>query len=265
MTTRSPTNLWLWGISGRMGQEVAQAVASESSMSLLGGSDHSGQVILDKGILKPTTRAPDASDNIDVVVDFSTPQANDQLFEWLTSLPKQQIPKVVIATTGLGSPRLKKWREFCETGATILMAPNTSIGVLATLKSSVGLAKLLHSQGYDIEIVETHHKHKVDSPSGTALLLANGIARSCGLEIVTNRTGKRHAHELGISAIRGGGVFGDHQIRFLGEYDEVTISHRASSRRLFANGAITLCKWLINQPNMGFLRLEDLELNDLIL
>jgi 4-hydroxy-tetrahydrodipicolinate reductase len=121
-------------------------------------------------------------------------------------------------------------------------------------------ARALKGKGFDIEIVESHHRNKVDSPSGTALLLAKNISEEIPKsEIISSRKSKRRAEEIGVHSIRGGNVFGEHHISFLGDSEEIVFSHRALSRSLFANGALVLGKWLADRKP-GFYGLSDVEL-----
>ena len=159
--------------------------------------------------------------------------------------------RFLIGSTGLNPEQLSRWEQYAKShNCPVLIAPNTSTGVLLTLQSALNIAKGLHGLDFDIEILESHHRNKIDSPSGTAMFLANNIAEHEKLSLNTNRTGKRKTDELGVVALRGGSVFGEHTVRFMGDYEEIMITHRALSRDLFASGALTLGKWLMNQ-NQG--------------
>ena len=156
--------------------------------------------------------------------------------------------KILIATTGLSKPHIHGWKELSQKqGNSILFAPNTSLGILLTMHASLQMASLLLKQKFDIEMTEAHHRNKIDAPSGTVKFLAEQIAKQENLSISLNRTSKREDNELGIASIRGGSVFGEHTVHFMGEFEEISITHKALSRSLFAKGALTLGRWLMSK------------------
>jgi 4-hydroxy-tetrahydrodipicolinate reductase len=172
---------------------------------------------------------------------------------------------VVIGTTGLPAAQLAAWRDTAAAQELrLLIAPNTSVGILVALKAAILAATPLVGIGFDVEITETHHRAKVDAPSGTARFLADSLAQAIPeLNVVTDRRGARQRGELGVHSVRGGGVFGEHEIRLLGDAEEIRISHRAFSRSLFASGALVLAGWILKQePGVyGLLDVKAEELN----
>ncbi|MFK7872887.1 MAG: 4-hydroxy-tetrahydrodipicolinate reductase [Oligoflexales bacterium] len=232
--------IWIHGVTGYMGQELEKAIQKSKKYHFLGGSSSADSLPNVKNMIL----------NADVVIDFSSKQGNDALWEY-----RDFLPDIVICTTGLESHQLSRWSQSHQK---VLFAPNTSLGVFITNLLAKKAAKIL-SDDYDIEILETHHKRKKDAPSGTALHLAQSIA-SATLEnhqVVCHRESPRKPREIGVSTLRGGGVFGEHEVRFLGEHDEIVISHKAYSRALFAQGALKLADWIFKQHEVKLYNLED--------
>lgn len=242
------------GATGRMGQSVARlaaaegisivgAIASSQSKHLgrdigdLSGAGHSGVVVSDDiaaGLL-----------GADVVIDFSTPEALSKLLP----LAKRAGVAVVSGTTRLDIDTDKKLDEAAQM-VPVLWAPNTSLGV-QVLAELVREAVRRLGPGFDVEIVETHHKAKVDSPSGTAVRLAEAASEARnGLRAVSGREGNvgpRKAEEIGIFAVRGGDVIGDHTVHLLGLGERLELTHRATNRDLFARGAIRAAMYLVGK------------------
>ncbi len=223
------------GSAGRMGQAIA-AVIADSGATLSGGVDKGEDVA-------PLARVSD------VLVDFSSPAA----LEGNLDAAIEAGTPIVIGTTGLEERHHFLIDNAAQT-IPVLQTGNTSLGV--TL-----LAHLVHEaaarlgEDWDIEIVETHHRMKVDAPSGTALLLGEAAARARGVDLATDSergrdgiTGKRGAGAIGFAALRGGSVAGDHSVLFLGDGERVTLSHLAENRSIFAKGAVRACQWLIGKP-----------------
>lgn len=253
---------WINGYSGRMGQEIAEAAKDDQQLQIVGGSGHmllkTQMRELEKYDVKDLAKA---LKEIDIIIDFSNIDGNHLLYQALESIEDKA---VLIGTTGLSKERRDLWKKLAiDNSHRILFAPNTSLGVLLTMKVTQQLAATLHPRDFDIEIVESHHRHKSDSPSGTAKLLADRICDKVPLEIVTDRTGKRRDNELGIVALRGGSVFGEHEVRFMGDFEEISVTHRALSRSLFAKGSLILGHWLAQKKQNGHYGLVDIEINDL--
>jgi 4-hydroxy-tetrahydrodipicolinate reductase len=185
----------------------------------------------------------------DVWIDFSTPAA---------AVPNAQAAAVagaaiVIGTTGVSAADKEKIAEIAKT-LPIVLTPNMSMGVNVMLKLVADAARMLGS-GYDIEIVETHHRAKRDAPSGTALRLGEAVAEATGRDLATTARFERHGDigprsqsEIGMQTLRGGDVFGDHTVFFFGQGDRIEITHRASSRDTFAHGAVRAALWLAGKP-----------------
>jgi 4-hydroxy-tetrahydrodipicolinate reductase len=228
-----------------MGQAL-QSAFTEATFDVVGGSDRE---------LPIRYREVQA----EVIVDFSSPEANAELFKIVSDHSDLTI---LIGTTGIKAQQLAQWQKIA-TKHRLLFAPNTSLGVLALSQASKLLRRAL--PGFDVEIIETHHRHKVDQPSGTALFLAKTVAEAfqpAPLEICTDRTLKRQPQELGVHAVRGGSAFGEHTVSFFGESEELHLTHRAHDRKLFAMGAVAMTRWLIKQP-LGMYQLEHIDLASL--
>ena len=257
----STTKLFLNGFNGKMGQAITRMAHTSPKYEVVGGS-----ALNEIATCQGETYKPSSSDLIDlineadVLVDFSSAAGNASLFKTLKSNPPKKA-KIMIGSTGLSQQQLDDWHKFAnETNTPILIAPNTSLGVLLTLKTSLQIAKELHGLDFDIEIIESHHRNKIDSPSGTAMFLGKNISNQENLKIQSNRTGKREDSELGIVALRGGSVFGEHTVRFMGESEEIEITHRALSRDLFAKGALSLASWIKRQSESRVYQLTEVDL-----
>ena len=194
-----------------------------------------------------TNDAKTLLENSDVVIDFSAPIATEKLLEASLENPKP----LVIATTGLNDHQKNLMIEVSKK-APVLYATNMSLGVAILNKLVAMVSEKL--KDFDIEIVEQHHRHKVDAPSGTALTLAESCANARGLNlkdvIVTGRSGHvgpRTKEEIGVFAVRGGDVVGRHTVGFYNDGEFLELNHTATSRETFSRGAIKVAKWLINQ------------------
>ena len=182
------------------------------------------------------------------MIDFCVAQAVDGLLDYCV---EKQIP-CVLCTTGLSEVQLAHVEEASEKVA-VLKSANMSLGINMLLKLLKEAAQILVPAGFDIEIVEKHHNLKVDAPSGTALALADSINEEFdnGYEYVYDRSqvrAKRTDREIGISAVRGGTIVGDHDVIFAGEDEVITFSHRAYSKALFGKGAVQAAKFLKGKP-----------------
>lgn len=229
------TKIGILGSNGRMGRAIA-AVIPESGGIVAGGADQGDDL------------GPLAADS-DVLVDFSSPAA---LVEHLAAAQAAGTA-IVIGTTGLG-PEHHAAIDDAARSIPVLQAANTSLGVnlLAHLVRETA-ARL--GTDWDIEIVEMHHRHKVDAPSGTGLLLGNAAAAGRGVDLadvaVRSRdgiTGERPEGAIGFGVLRGGSVAGDHQVIFAGEGERIELGHRAESRAIFAQGAVKAALWLAGKP-----------------
>ena len=250
--TAATTGIWIHGSSGRMGKEIQRLIVEQHpDLRLAGGSSrhfegehfHQGRPVTSELLAQSL-----AQGEIDVVLDFSGVEGNETLIAALAT-GKASGKAVLVGTTGLSDQQLARWRELADhQKLKLLIAPNTSLGILLTVKAALLAAVPLAGAGFDIEITETHHRAKKDAPSGTARFIADTLAAGVpGLHVTTERQGPRQPGEIGVHAVRGGGVIGEHEVRLIGDNEEITISHRAFSRSLFAAGALVLATWLVRQ------------------
>jgi 4-hydroxy-tetrahydrodipicolinate reductase len=234
------TRVAIIGAAGRMGRELCRAALETDGIELVGGTDASGSPALgtDLGELCGMPRigvaaTEDPPEEVEVLIEFTTPEATVEHLSY--GKPH------VIGTTGLSGEQHARLEEAAKT-VPIVLAPNMSVGVNLLREVVRDLSRKL--AGYDIEVVEAHHRHKKDAPSGTALLLARAAAEGRGQnldEVATyGREGvaPRREGEIGIHALRGGAVVGEHRLIFYSEGEEVEVTHRALSRRTFADGAM---------------------------
>jgi len=234
------------GATGRVGQILVNII--KNSDDSIGAVMFEGKQTI--SFDKDTVITNDAKvllENSDIVIDFSAPKATEMLLEEAINLPKP----LVIATTGLNDHQKNLMIEASKK-TPILYATNMSLGVAILNKLVSIVSEKLRD--FDIEIVEQHHRYKVDAPSGTALTLAESCAKARDLDlkevIVTGRSGHvgpREKDEIGVFAIRGGDVVGRHTVGFYNEGEFLELNHTATSRETFARGAIKVSKWLINQ------------------
>jgi 4-hydroxy-tetrahydrodipicolinate reductase len=242
------------GASGRMGQMLIEAITSDSQCELVGALEHSSSTALgrDAGALLGretgvviTADIATALLNAQYLIDFTRPQAT---LEHLAYCEKNKI-KMVIGTTGLDQSAKEAIASAAKKTA-IMCSANMSVGVNATAKILEIAAKILN-EGFDVEVIEAHHKHKVDAPSGTALMLGQVVAAATGRSLDTHGvfaregiTGPRPADAIGFSVIRGGDIVGDHTVLFAGTGERIEITHKSSSRMTYALGSIRACKFL---------------------
>ncbi|MEI8024775.1 MAG: 4-hydroxy-tetrahydrodipicolinate reductase [Pseudomonadota bacterium] len=230
-------SLWIHGLSGKMGHELQTAVSSSDDFVLEGGS------ALD--ITQESTR--DGIQKSAVIVDFSSPKGTEALLAYSELFVGKTI---LFCTTGLDSSTLEKIKKLGANN-NVMLAPNTSIGVFLFGKILSAYGQILFQNNFDIEIVETHHRHKIDSPSGTAKFLRAAVDPDQSLSPRSDYNGVRNKRDIGMHAIRGGGVAGEHSVRFLSDSEELEITHRAFQRSLFATGALALVRILLKKSH-GF-------------
>lgn len=237
-------HVWVNGISGRVGQCLEALIHEDNTYKLLGGSSK-------ETFLEESKKLKNAH----LVIDFSTEAGNESLIHLLQKDPSLQKKSFLIGTTGLKKENLHFWKSLPskENEARVLIAPNTSLGILFTREASLAIARRANTEGFDLILEETHHRYKKDAPSGTALFLADSLATATGLRAVTDCDHKKNSPQetIHIHASRGGGIFGEHTIRFISDNEEISITHRAFSRDLFAKGALFFGKWLHAQKG-GF-------------
>jgi len=242
------------GASGRMGRMLIEAVADAPDAELAAALDVSGCPLLgrDAGEFAGRVTGVTVSDDLDaalagadILIDFTRPEGS---LRHLQACRRHRV-KAVLGTTGF-DPQGRAAIEAAARDIAIVFAPNMAIGVNATFKLLEVAAKIL-SSGYDIEIIEAHHRHKVDAPSGTALRMGEVVAQALGRDLdevaVCGReglTGERDPATIGFSSVRGGDIVGDHTVLFAGIGERIEITHRASSRVTYAHGALRACRFL---------------------
>ena len=238
------TRIILHGCQGRMGRTVAD-LASEEGVRIVAGVTPSPE---ESPFFPAYASVEKVVEDADVVIDFSTAKAVDSLLE---DCLVKKLP-LVLCTTGLSEDQMSRVEEVSRE-IPVLMSANMSLGINVLRKMLYDHAALLAEAGFDIEIVEKHHNQKLDAPSGTAIALAD--AANASLERAgekpygmildrSKRRMKRPHEEIGISAVRGGTIVGDHDVIFAGVDEVVTLSHRAYSRAIFAKGALAAAKFL---------------------
>lgn len=241
------------GCNGHMGQVVSAMAAADPEVEIVAGIDlvdnrENGYPVF-TDIWSCQTEA-------DVVIDFCSAKATDVLLEYCAD---RKLP-VVLCTTGLSEEQLKKVEDTSKKVA-VLKSANMSLGINLLMKLVKEAAQTLAEAGFDMEIVEKHHRLKVDAPSGTALALADSINE--GLDQAyhytydrSQRREKRDPKEIGISAVRGGTIVGEHDVIFAGEDEVITFQHTAYSKNIFAKGAIQAAKYLAGKEP-GWYQMSD--------
>lgn len=226
--------LGLFGSTGKMGQAIQQVLDQESKVQMLAAYSSSSSLDdLEKN-----------GKDIDAFIDFSKSAAFLKHLSWAVHFKRP----ILIGTTGISETDYQAIEKASEQ-IPVLYAANTSLGV-TVLSILVEQAAKILPLSFDIEICETHHRHKIDVPSGTALLL--GEAAACGRQenlpsCQQIRSAKRKAGEIGFASMRGGHMIGDHAVHFLGDEESITLEHRGFSRHLFAKGALQAVLWLSQQ------------------
>lgn len=254
------------GCSGRMGLALLQGVVEDAELMLHGALDRAGSPAVgrDAGALigapcgvKVSADLSAVLENADVLVDFTRPEAT---VEYMDACRKAGVA-LVIGTTGF-SVEQKQAITAAAQDIGIVFAPNMSVGVNLLINLVHSAAKVLND-GYDIEIIEAHHRHKIDAPSGTALRLGEAAAAALGRDLsqcaVYGRegiTGERDASTIGFATVRGGDVVGDHTVLFAGIGERVELTHKASSRATFALGALRAAKFLADKKS-GLFDMQD--------
>ncbi|MCI9297899.1 MAG: 4-hydroxy-tetrahydrodipicolinate reductase [Lachnospiraceae bacterium] len=235
----------LHGCNGKMGQMVTELCSQEEDVKIVAGIDAvhhgAGEYPVYRDIFYCNIAA-------DVVIDFSNAAAVDRLLDYCV---EKKVP-CVLCTTGLAEEQLDRVREASKKTA-LLRSANMTLGVNLLMKVLKEAVAALAPAGFDVEIVEKHHNQKVDAPSGTAIALADVMNEEMGgaYEYVYDRSWvrqKRDKKELGISAVRGGTIVGDHDVIFAGADEVITFSHRAYSKGVFAKGAIQAAKFIAGKP-----------------
>ncbi|MCP4599977.1 MAG: 4-hydroxy-tetrahydrodipicolinate reductase [Proteobacteria bacterium] len=242
-----------------MGREITRMANGRDDLRIVAAVERPGSPHLHKDLGEMAGIGPcnivigddpkKAFDSADVAIDLSLPEATRKIIQ----TARESRTPIVCGTTGISDSTLAEINAATDE-IPVLYAPNLSLGVAVTTALVEQAAKAL-GEDYDIEIVEMHHRDKVDAPSGTALALAEAAARSKGLDIKegfrigrAGNTGVRSRSEIGLHAVRGGGVFGEHTVILAGRHEKIEITHRASSRTLFAEGALRAAMFLYDKP-----------------
>jgi len=257
MSDAAPLRIAIAGASGRMGQMLIEAVLAAPDLQLAGALDIAGSPTLgqDAGAFAGRTTGVAITSNLEaglagarVLIDFTRPEGTLAHLAACRALGV----KAVIGTTGF-SPAQKAQITGHAAHTALVFAPNMSVGVNVVLKVLDQAARALN-QGYDIEVIEAHHRHKVDAPSGTALQMGEVLAAALGRNLADcavyareGVTGARDPSTIGFSAIRGGDIVGDHTVLFAGTGERIEISHKSSSRAGYAQGSLRAARFLAGQ------------------
>ncbi|MFC0269155.1 4-hydroxy-tetrahydrodipicolinate reductase [Kushneria aurantia] len=253
------TRIAVSGAAGRMGKMLLEAVERDEQASLAGGvvRPDSSLVGADAGELAGLGRLgvplvgklDEIIDDIDVLIDFTTPTltlAN-------LALCAERGKRMVIGTTGLDDDQQAALADYAGQ-VPLVFAANMSTGVNLSLNLLATAARALGDAGFDIEVIEAHHRHKVDAPSGTALMMGRAVAEALGRDLQKDgvfqrvgHTGARSAREIGFSTVRGGDIVGEHTVLFAAEGERLELSHKASSRLTFGRGAVRAAHWLMTR------------------
>lgn len=254
------------GANGRMGHMLIEAVLNAEDAELVGALDVAGSPAIGKDagmFLGQQTGVQVASDmavafaNADYVIDFTRPAGTLEHLAWCA----EHGVKIVIGTTGFDDAGKQAIADAAKK-TSVVFAPNMSVGVNVTMKLLAMAAKHF-ATGYDIEIIEAHHRHKMDAPSGTALRMGEVIAdaigrdlKECGVFSREGITGERDPSTIGFSTIRGGDIVGDHTVMFAGTGERIEISHKSASRASYAQGSLIACRYLADKAD-GLYDMQD--------
>jgi 4-hydroxy-tetrahydrodipicolinate reductase len=246
------------GAAGRMGRMLVEAVLQANDARLAGALEAPGSPALGRdageGIGQPlgvaiTDRIDEALHDADVLIDFTRPQAT---LAHLVACADRGV-RAVVGTTGFDDAGRAAIARAAERIG-VVFAPNMSVGVNVTLRLLHEAARLL-GDDYDVEVIEAHHRHKVDAPSGTALRMGEVVAAALGRDLgqvgTWSRhgvTGERDRASIGFSVVRGGDIVGDHTVLFAGTGERIEITHRAASRATYAQGSLRACRYVLSRP-----------------
>ena len=249
------TNIILNGCNGKMGQVISRLVSEDSECKIVAGIDITGEQKNDY----PVYTAPcEVKEKGDVIIDFSHPDSFDGITDFCR---KNKLP-IIICTTGLSNVQKNKM-EALSSEIPVFFSANMSLGINLLINLAKKATSLLR-EVFDIEIEERHHNQKIDAPSGTALAIADAIAEEMdNAEYVYDRHAvrkKRKNNDIGIHAIRGGTIVGDHTVIFAGNDEVIELKHSAASKEVFAVGAIKAAKYMNGKPS-GMYSMNDL-IND---
>lgn len=261
------------GAAGRMGRTLVETIVDNPKTMLSAAVDRPGSSFIgaDAGELAGVSNLgigivdslEAVAADCDVVIDFTIPEATAEHLK----ICRKTGCNMVIGTTGL-TDQQKELMEDCANDIAVVYATNMSLGVNLCFKLLEMAAKALQDT-VDIEIIEAHHRHKIDAPSGTALSMGEVIADALGRDLNEvavygreGRTGERERQTIGFETIRGGDIIGDHTVMFAGEGERIEITHKATNRRNFSNGAVHASAWLAEKQSGLYSMLDVLELNN---
>lgn len=233
------------GCNGKMGQVITRLAAEDGNCQIVAGIDTFRGI---ENTYPVFDNLKDCDVEADVVIDFLNAKAVDGLLE---ACCEKKLP-VVLCTTGLSEEQLQKVEDAAKETA-VLKSANMSLGINLLMRLLKDAAKVLAPAGYDIEIVEKHHNKKVDAPSGTALALADAINETQVPQYAycfdrSQERKPREKREIGISAVRGGTIVGEHEVLFAGEDEVIEFKHTAYSKAVFGKGALEAAKFLAGKP-----------------
>lgn len=239
------TRIIMHGCNGAMGRTISSLAKNMEDVEIVAGVDLN---TLENGEYPVFPSLEECRVEADVVVDFASAKAVDGLLDYCGS---HRLP-VVVCTTGLTPEQVEKVEETAKKTA-VLRSANMSLGINTLLKLLQDAARVLAGAGFDVEIVEKHHNQKIDAPSGTALALADSINEAMDRQYVyqydrTQRRAKRDKKEIGIQAVRGGSIVGEHEVIFAGQDEVITFTHTAYSKAIFGKGALEAAKFLAGKP-----------------
>ena len=241
------------GCNGHMGQVITGIIKEDSDAQIVAGIDLTDSKDNGYPVFKSLK---ECNVDADVVIDFASPKATDALLDYCE---EKKMP-VVLCTTGLSEEQTVRIEEISKKTA-VLKSANMSLGVNTLLKLLAEAAKVLAPAGFDMELVEKHHHQKLDAPSGTALALADSVNEALNQEYSycydrSKERRKREKKEIGISAVRGGNIVGEHEVIFAGMDEVIEFKHTAYSKAVFAKGAVQAAKYLAGKP-AGYYHMSD--------
>ena len=253
------SNIVVAGAAGRMGRQLVQAILERDDVNLAGATEHpdSPHIGTDAGLLVGNQSlgveiVPGIESVVpafDTIIDFTTPASTLALLEYASG----NGTRMIIGTTGLDERDRQVLKDSAAATA-VVFAANYSVGVTLSLELLATAAKVL-GPAYDIEVIEAHHKHKVDAPSGTALAMGHAIADSIGKDLKDcavyareGNTGARPDGSIGFQTIRAGEIIGEHTVLFVGQGEQLEVTHKATDRMTFARGAVRAAAWIATQP-----------------
>lgn len=250
------TNIIFCGINGRMGQAVEEIIREKKNLNIVAGVDTNTERRGDYPVYKHIS---EVTQKADVIVDFSFHAALPGYLEYAKS---KRLP-IVVATTGHTADETALMQEYSK-NIPIFFSRNMSIGINLLIELAKKASAML-GDDFDIEIIEAHHNKKLDAPSGTALMIADAISETLEerpdyIYDRSERREKRPKNEIGIHAVRAGGIVGEHSVLFGGQNESITISHSAFSRSVFALGAVRAAQFMVGMP-AGMYSMSDLIAN----